>query len=242
MVSAVRECDLERPLQSERDMLKLNFALDHHNYARYCSYQHVYLRNLERQNHPAFIDMKERGIGGSISGATFCTLHGNLITELFNKQTKGTAGPFRCGFSTNTEAVSTWVRTIHIHCKLREAFRQRLLIKTLSIHKEMTPYGKKIHHQHVKMLQKQLSLYGVNPFSNGSQKFLTTGEEINKTVVSDMLNAAVIGDTHYKAFVKERLSGQEKGFFEPIKRIKLKTGLVKAKKTPKAISVLREDR
>ena len=242
MISAVRECDLERHLQSERDMLKLTFAFDHQHYASYCIYQHVYLRNLEQQDHPAFMEMKERGFGGSISGGAFSTIHGDLITELFNKQTKGTAGPFRCGFSKNMEAVNTWVRTIHIHCKLRETFREQLLIKTSSVHKEVTLYGKNIHHQHVKMLKEQLARYGVNPFSNGLPKFLPTGEEIENTVVRDMLNAAAIGNTHYEAFVKERLSGHEKFFFEPIKRIKLNTGLVRAIKTPKAISILKEDR
>ena len=47
MVSAVREGNLERHLQSERKMLKQTFAFDHYNYAHYCSYQHVYLRSLE---------------------------------------------------------------------------------------------------------------------------------------------------------------------------------------------------
>ena len=35
MVSAVREACFERHLQSERVMLNLCFAFDHHNYARY---------------------------------------------------------------------------------------------------------------------------------------------------------------------------------------------------------------
>ena len=37
-------------------------------------------------------------MGGSISGQKFYSIHGDLVTELFNKETKGTAGPFRAGF------------------------------------------------------------------------------------------------------------------------------------------------
>ena len=135
MVSAVRESNLERHLAAERNMLSLTFAFDHQNYARYGSFQHVYLDNLINTNRNAYEDLVKKGFGASITGQKFSTIHGDLITELFNKQTKGTAGPFRAGFSTDIEAVNRWVSTIHIHCKLREALREELLIKTSSTHK-----------------------------------------------------------------------------------------------------------
>ena len=43
MISAVREGNLRRHLQAEREMLKLVFAFDHPNYARYCSQCRTYL-------------------------------------------------------------------------------------------------------------------------------------------------------------------------------------------------------
>ena len=100
LVSAVREQDIERHLQAERDMVKHCFAFDHVNYARYMSFQHVYLRDLERKNHPAFSEMKLRGFGGSLSGAPFSNIHGDLITEVFNGETKRSAGPYRAVYST----------------------------------------------------------------------------------------------------------------------------------------------
>ena len=57
----------------------------------------------------AFQELEYHGYGGSITGSTFSSLHGDLLTELFNKETKGTAGPIRSGFSTNTAAVNTLV-------------------------------------------------------------------------------------------------------------------------------------
>ncbi len=82
------------------------------------------LNNLKQTMHPAFTDLKEREMGASISDQPFSSIHGDLVTELFNKETKGTSGPFRSGFSTNIETVNTWVNTIHIHEMLRVALRK----------------------------------------------------------------------------------------------------------------------
>ena len=59
------------------------------------------LQGIKRTEHPAFHDLKTKGYGRSISGGKFSTIYGDLITELFNKETKGIAGPFRSGFSKN---------------------------------------------------------------------------------------------------------------------------------------------
>lgn len=74
--------------------------------------------------------LKIKGFGASIGGEKFSSIHGDLVTELFSKETKGTAGPFRAGFSTNTEAVNTCVRTIHLHNNLHKTFREQLIMKT----------------------------------------------------------------------------------------------------------------
>ena len=132
MVSAVREGSLERHLQAERDMIKQVFAFGHHNYARYLSSQHVSVRSMEQRNHPAIQNLKENGFEGSISGDPFSSIHDDLITELFNKETKGTRGPMRAGFSTNHKAVNEWIATIHIHGRVREEFKKLLVLKTSS--------------------------------------------------------------------------------------------------------------
>ena len=67
--------------------------------------------------------MQIKGFGGSISCHDFASIHGDLHTELFYKETKGNSGPFRVEFSTNSGTVNTWVNTIHIHSKIRMALR-----------------------------------------------------------------------------------------------------------------------
>ena len=46
--SAVREDGLKRQFAAEREILKLTFAFDHIKYARYNTYQHIYLSNWEK--------------------------------------------------------------------------------------------------------------------------------------------------------------------------------------------------
>ena len=156
LVSVLRECNIEQHLQTEMNMIYLAFAYDHQNYARYNTYQNVYLSHLEQTDHPEFHVLKIKGIGGNITGEKFSAIHGNLFTEFFNKETKSTAGPFRSGFSADSDAVNCWVKTIHIHTLLRNELHKCLHMKTGSRHKETTPRVIRIHVEHVKNLKQKL--------------------------------------------------------------------------------------
>ena len=94
LVSAVREGHLERHLQAEKEMLGHTFVFDYQNYDRYCSFQHVYIQDLRKTKPAAFNDLIDRGFGGCTRGRVL-QLEGDLITEIFNGQTKGTTGQFR---------------------------------------------------------------------------------------------------------------------------------------------------
>ena len=50
IVSAVRENNFEKHLQAERKLLELIFAFDHVNYARYNTYQHLFLSNSKNDS------------------------------------------------------------------------------------------------------------------------------------------------------------------------------------------------
>ena len=142
LVSAVREGCIERHLQVERitiHLVYLHLAYNHPYYSRHCAFQNVYLANLKQINHPAYEDFRQKGMCCSLTGDPFSSLHGDLHTELFNRETKSTCGPFRSGFSTSSDAVNNSVQTIQIHSELRVALRKMLRVKTSSKHKEMTP-------------------------------------------------------------------------------------------------------
>ena len=85
LVPAVRECNFEQHLQAERKTIYLAFAYEHQNYEHYNTYQNVYQSYLKQIDHPAFHDLKTKGICRSKTGEKFSAIHGDLFTELFNR-------------------------------------------------------------------------------------------------------------------------------------------------------------
>ena len=57
---------------------------------------------------------------------------------MFNGETKRQAGPHRSDFSTNVDAVNTWIKSTNIHTKLRKKFNVTIRLTTDSHHKETT--------------------------------------------------------------------------------------------------------
>ena len=184
----MEHAEQEQHLQAERKLGEYTFSYDHPNYTKYNTYQNAYLLNLKQTNHAAFKDLEEKGMGGSISGDKFSSIHGDLVTELFNKETKGTAGPFRAGFSTDIESVNNWVNTIHIHAVLRTSLQKVLRIRTSSKHKELTEGGKILHADHVRKLKEKLLKYGIYPFSSDTPpKHISSGKKIDEVIVKDFI-------------------------------------------------------
>ena len=63
IVSSMREGNLYRHLEAERKFLPLFFSFDHVHYARYNSFQHIYLKHLQTTNTNAFNDLCIQGYG-----------------------------------------------------------------------------------------------------------------------------------------------------------------------------------
>ena len=171
---------MKRHFSAEREILKLVFAFHHINYARYNTYQHVYLNDLLRKDKSVAKDVISNGYGASSSGESFSTIHGDLVTEHFNKETKGTAGPFRSGYSTAIYAVNKWIKTSHIHSKMQTMLWKNLKVFTSQAHKETTPGNKRLHFEHVRSLKAKLKQNNVNIFRGGPARNLTTGREIDR--------------------------------------------------------------
>ena len=84
----------------------------------------------------------------------------------------------------------------------------------------------------------QLIAYGTNPFSDGKPKSFSTGVEIQSEIVSDMIGAKERLGEQFAEFVKERLIDDTKGFFKPMSRNKICTG-IKRKKIQKYMDILK---
>ena len=156
---------------------------------------------------------------------------------MFNGETKRQAGPHRSGFSTNVDAVNTWIKTTHIHAKLRKKFNDTIRLTTDSHHKETTQSEMKRHSQHVKNLKDQLKKYNTDPFDDSPAKQLTTGKIIDAKIIQGLLDAEKIGNSRYLEFVAERLVKGTKKFFDPIKKTNLDTGIKRKPRANKASAI-----
>ena len=135
LVSAAREQDFEKHMQAERKMLQLIHAFDHVHYLRYLTYQHVTFSYFKMTKHPIFSDLKINGFAAQYSEEKFSAVHGDLVTEYYNRETKSCHGPFRLGFITNVSVMNKWVRNINSHAQLRKELRGTLSMKVNSAHK-----------------------------------------------------------------------------------------------------------
>ena len=75
------------------------------------------LQSLRKDDNDIFDELNEKTVDASLTGFVFSTIHSDLVTELSDKETKGTCGPFRCDLSTSIDLVNTWlIGSIHIPC------------------------------------------------------------------------------------------------------------------------------
>ena len=224
-------------------MLKLVFAFDHVHYAKYNTFRHVLLTTMQQNNEDAFTHLLK--YEETSTGLPFSAIHGDLVTEHFNRETKGTAGPFRSGYSTDLHALNRWVKTSHIHIfTLREAMKKRFRLNHSSTHKELTCRNKKRQHGHVKKLKKHLVDYNVHSFGPGPVQNFANGKEIDINIIQELLDAGKTGDDKaYVNFANERPVEGKKTIFDTIRKCCIKTGIEmrKIKKT-KEVSVLTEDK
>ena len=124
-------------------------------------------------------------------GETFSTIPGDLITEPFNKESKGTAGPHQSGYLSHHNTVNNSIVISHIHSKLRMIQREKLRFMHIPSMK------KRMHQKHVENLKSELKDYNVDPFEDSSAICISKGQEINFSVLQDLLQASELGNEKY---------------------------------------------
>ena len=130
-------------------------------------------------DHPAFHDLKTKGIGRSITGENISAIHGDLFTELFNKRPKVLLVCFV--LDSDIDALNCGFKTIHIRALLRKELHKCLHMKTGSKHKKLTSRGIKTNVEHVKNLKQKLCGCDIDHFSNDALRHLPTGKIIEAT-------------------------------------------------------------
>ena len=167
--------------------------------------------------------MENNAFGANYPGTFFETVHENFVTEYYNRETKGNAGPFRVGLSTNLNVTNKWVENISFLKSNSEKQKKQNLTISSAV-KEITNIAKIRHYKNVECLKEKVK---IDPFDTGKAKNLNTGIEFDQKIIEGLSNAPVIGDNCFKQFVKARLVDKTTNFFSPIKRTNIDTGYQK---------------
>ena len=245
LVSAVREKSIKLHIAAERALLPKCFAFNHINYARYLTIQHVNFGKIQIEKPTAWEDLLNDGFGGSITGQSFSTIHGDLITETtINREVEVRGGPMRGGYSTSFEANDAFIKTSHLMAKIRGKLKEKLNVLSSTVHKEVTPAARSRHDTIVTRLEVTLKDY-FDPFVDGPARHFATGAEIDGNIIYSLLNSDDIGEVSLAKFLKDRImktNDDRISIFDSITKSKIKTGMEKEKKESRKLDILKEDK
>jgi len=217
-----------------QQMPSLFFSFRGQNYARYLTYFSTFLANIE-VSHPGATELLKRGaisVARSFIPGNRCAVD-KTMEETFMRHAKshGGAGGSAAGVSgllTNYDAYQRWVQTTHA--------RSQYVNTTLSMADMLsgTTAGTKHHDLRPCEITKSEKLVNrtreavesfMNPFEVERKDHLliiSSGATASDEVQKDVLRAEQAGRDAQEAFITARLeAGQD--FFEPVKRLNLKT-------------------
>ena len=241
-IAAARESNIDLHLECERQFLNLAHAFDRVHYARYSSFQHIFLSDMKMKESDAYKDLQNYTFTASQKGGSFDAVHGDYICERQNADTKSSGGPIKSGSGSQISTFNTWIRTRHINVSLNNELKKILGIKTEYVHKDLTKSGIKKHFHNVCKLKDSILLkYKYDFFADGPCRAITSGKEIEPNVISDLLTANDKGNKCFLDFVQQRLIDGTISIFQKITKNQLKTGIAKPLKKVKPIEVLKED-
>lgn len=225
LIRASREGNWNLHISAIRRMIPWCFAYDKHNYARYLA---IYLAQMTRLeiDHPY---VHEQLISGGFS--VQLSEHNpfskipvdQAIEETVNRDTQTSGGT--TGFSLKSNTVSKYYLTAEYRSICIRQLRQLsgTTLKT-SYHHDFGSVRKTKDEISVKAVVELLDNDWVNPFENQMQDMvsLSSGISASEDVKNDLLRGQELGSTAYNSFVESRLK-EGKNFYEPLKKMKLKT-------------------
>ena len=91
-------------------------------------------------------------------------------------------------------------------------------------------------------MKEKLRDYNIDPFADGPARCLTTGQELDATMIDGSIQVGNNGEGRFNEFVKDRLVKGNLSIFHIITKVKLVIGKDSKKLVSKTISILKEDR
>jgi len=144
------------------------------------------------------------------------------IEQTINRDQKCSGGII--GFCTSESGVQRWVLTSHVAAKCISRLKTELTCKTKSVApKDLSPSRIQMNNIAVDKAFEVLSNWG-NPFMYRESLInISSGIQASDAVQKDIIEAGTVGESCCMAFINKRLKSTEMSFYDPIKRLSLKT-------------------
>lgn len=233
LLEAVKTNNIPLYADSVRHMAPLFFSFDGQNYARYLTYFSVFLANLDT-SHPGAMTLIERGaisVARSYVPGCRCDVD-KTMEETFMRHAKSHGGPGASGVGvsgllTNYEAYQRWVRTTHARSLyVDSALNVAGMGNSTDTTKHRTLRITEIKKGEAIVQRARDAICNfINPFDVDTKEHLlniSSGCAASKEVTKDVLNAENLGQEARDKFIESRLK-HGVDFFEPVKRLRLKS-------------------
>ena len=231
LVESVKTNNYVLYAQTISQMSPLFFSFGGQNYARYLTYFSAFLANID-ETHPGASDLIKQGafsVARSFIPGNRCATD-KTMEETFMRHAKshGGAGEGVSGILTNYQAYQRWVRTTHLRSLYVNAtLCMADLGDTTSNeyrHRDLRPAEIMRSHRKLQKTKDAISSF-LNPFSIETKDqliVLTSGAAAPDDIAADVLSADQKGKQARDKFIASRLQTRQ-DFFEPVKRLNLKT-------------------
>ena len=222
-------------------MSDLFFAYGGQNYARYLTYFSAFIANLEL-SHPGVTEEIKLGVisvARSMIPGNRCAVD-KTMEETFMKNAKskggaGGSGAGISGISRNPAAYQRWIRTTHERSKYVDATYSMADMldnsHTAKEHRDLRPAEICRSEEAVSRTVEAVTNF-INPFNvneTGRLYCISSGVPMPPEIENDVLRAELAGRNEKEDFVVTRLKKND-NFFDPVKKLKLKTMVDLSKK------------
>lgn len=210
------------------------FSFGGQNYARYMAFFSMFITNIET-SHPGATELLRRGafsVARSFIPGNRCEVD-KTMEETFMKQSKsrggsGSSGAGLTGLQTNYGAYQRWTRSASERAKyLQATYSMADMVDDQYVgkeHRDNRNAEKLRSERHVSKTVEAIQSFN-DPFAIADQDkvyCISSGAPASAVIEVDILRADSVGRASKESFITNRLEAKE-NFFEPIKRLNLKT-------------------
>ena len=231
VIRAEREGDWEQHLQVTTKMIPYFFVMDRLNYSRWLPVYTMVMRHLQK----TALDVYNKFVRGNHTVSRSTSQSFNQVwADMALKQNVNLDSKTKGGIIGNTQrpgALQKWFLTAHERTATTTATKRILDMdeSTWSTHKESSRVRVQRDEGDINKVIHTLKTVMSNPFdedANGEDMQLmnlATGVVMPEEMSKQLLDTECLGAVKMKSFVSKRINTTEVGFWEPLKKMNIKT-------------------